>query len=71
MLATAIVVFRETLEAALIVGIVLAASAGVAGNRRWVGLGVLGGVLGAARPLRTRSASSPRATGRSCSTRQS
>src|SRR5271170_2526442 len=48
MLATAIVVFRETLEAALIVGIVLAASAGVVGNRRWVGLGVLGGILGAA-----------------------
>jgi high-affinity iron transporter len=47
MLATAIIVFRETLEAALIVGIVLAASRGVAGNRRWVGIGVLGGVLGA------------------------
>ena len=48
MLATAIVVFREALEAALIVGIVLAASKGVDGSRRWVAIGVTGGVLGAA-----------------------
>jgi high-affinity iron transporter len=48
MLATAIIVFRETLEAALIVSIVLAASRGVAGRGRWVGLGVAGGLAGAA-----------------------
>lgn len=47
MLATAIIVFREALEAALIVGIVLAASEGVPGRGRWVGGGVLAGVLGA------------------------
>lgn len=47
MLATAIIVFREILEAALIVGIVLAASRGAAGRSSWVGLGVAGGVLGA------------------------
>lgn len=44
MFATAIVIFREVLEAALIVSIVLAAVQGVAGRGRWVGLGVLLGV---------------------------
>jgi high-affinity iron transporter len=47
MLASAIVVFREVLEAALIVGIVLAATRGIAGRGRWVALGIGGGVLGA------------------------
>ncbi|MBV9014273.1 MAG: FTR1 family protein [Alphaproteobacteria bacterium] len=47
MLATAIIVFREVLEAALIVGIVLAASQGVRRRSLWVGGGVLGGILGA------------------------
>src|SRR5215472_16939531 len=47
MLATAIIVFREVLEAALIVGIVLAASRGAFGRGRWVGGGIAGGVLGA------------------------
>jgi high-affinity iron transporter len=47
MLASAIVVFREVLEAALIVGIVLAATRGIAGRGRWVALGIAGGVLGA------------------------
>lgn len=47
MFATAIVVFREVLEAALIVSIVLAASKGVAGRGRWVSGGVALGVLGA------------------------
>jgi high-affinity iron transporter len=47
MLATAIIVFREALEAALIVGIVLAASAGVPGRGRWVGAGILAGLGGA------------------------
>jgi high-affinity iron transporter len=46
-LATAIIVFREVLEAALIVGIVMAASRGAAGRGLWVGGGVVGGVLGA------------------------
>jgi high-affinity iron transporter len=48
MLATAIIVFREVLEAALVVGIVLAASRGVRRRGVWVGGGVAAGVLGAA-----------------------
>jgi high-affinity iron transporter len=47
MLATAIIVFREVLEAALIVGIVMAASRGALGRGVWVGSGIAGGVLGA------------------------
>jgi len=47
MLATAIIVFREVLEAALIVGIVMAASRGAARRGLWVGGGIAGGVLGA------------------------
>src|SRR5437868_1943625 len=47
MLATAIIVFREVLEAALIVGIVMAASQGVPGRGGWVGGGIAGGALGA------------------------
>jgi high-affinity iron transporter len=47
MLPTAIIVFREVLEAALIVGIVMAASRGAAGRERWVVGGILAGVLGA------------------------
>jgi high-affinity iron transporter len=47
MLAVTIVVFREVLEAALIVGIVMAASRGVAGRGKWVAGGVVAGVLGA------------------------
>jgi high-affinity iron transporter len=48
MLATAIIVFREVLEAALVVGIVLAASRGVAGRGLWVSSGIAAGVFGAA-----------------------
>ena len=48
MLATAIIVFREVLEAALVVGIVLAASRGMRGRGLWVGGGVAAGALGAA-----------------------
>src|SRR5882672_7663233 len=47
MLATAIIVFREVLEAALIVGIVLAASRGVTRRGAWVGGGIAAGILGA------------------------
>jgi high-affinity iron transporter len=48
MLATAIIVFREVLEAALVVSIVLAATRGLTRRALWVGGGVLGGLLGAA-----------------------
>jgi high-affinity iron transporter len=47
MLGTAIIVFREVLEAALIVSIVLAASSGASGRNRWVSGGVAAGVVGA------------------------
>ena len=47
MLGTAIIVFREVLEAALIVGIVLAASTGAPGRNRWVSCGVAAGIVGA------------------------
>jgi high-affinity iron transporter len=47
MFATALIVFRETLEAALFVGIVAAATRGVAGRARWLAIGVGAGVLGA------------------------
>jgi high-affinity iron transporter len=48
MLATAIIVFREVLEASLVVGIVLAASRGAAGRGFWVTGGIAAGVLGSA-----------------------
>ena len=47
MLAALIIVFREMIEAGLIVGIVLAAARGVAGRGRMVAGGVAAGVLGA------------------------
>lgn len=48
MLATAVILFREVLEAALIIAIVLGASRGLAGRGRWVAGGVALGLLGAA-----------------------
>ena len=47
MLGTLLIVFREVIEAGLIVGIVLAATKGVAGRGLWVGFGVAGGLVGA------------------------
>ncbi len=47
MLGSALIVFREVLEAALIVAIVLGATRGVAGRGRWVSGGIAAGVLGA------------------------
>jgi high-affinity iron transporter len=47
MLATAIIVFREVLEAALIVGIVMAASRGALRRGLWVSGGIGAGILGA------------------------
>ncbi len=43
MLATLLIVFREVIEAGLIVGIVLAATKGVSGRGLWVSAGVAGG----------------------------
>jgi high-affinity iron transporter len=47
-LAALIIVFREVLEAGLIVGVVLAASRGVPGRGRAVTLGILAGLAGSA-----------------------
>ena len=47
MLGALVIVFREVVEAGLVVGIVLAATRGIAGRGWWVSLGILGGVLGA------------------------
>lgn len=47
MIATLIIVFREVIEASLIVGIVLAATRGVPHRTRWVAFGILGGIAGA------------------------
>jgi high-affinity iron transporter len=47
MLATILIVFREVIEAGLIVGIVLAATRGVPRRSRWVSGGIAGGVIGA------------------------
>src|SRR5438309_11628897 len=44
MLAVAVIVFREVLEAALIVSIVVAASVGIAGRNRWIGGGIAAGI---------------------------
>ena len=46
MLATAIIVFREVLEAALIIGIVMAATQGVPRRGAWVVRGIGAGLLG-------------------------
>ena len=47
MFATAIIVFREVLEAALIIGIIAAATRTVPNSKRWLAAGVLSGLAGA------------------------
>jgi high-affinity iron transporter len=47
MLASLVIVFREVIEAGLIVGIVLAATRGVPRRSWWVTCGIAGGTLGA------------------------
>jgi high-affinity iron transporter len=48
MFETAIIVFREVLEAALLIGIVAAATRSVPGSRFWLASGLLVGLAGAA-----------------------
>lgn len=47
MLSAAIIVFRESLEAALIIGIIAAAARGLAGRNRWLLGGIAAGIGGA------------------------
>lgn len=47
MLSTFVILFRESLEIALILGVLLAATRNLAGRMRWIGGGVAVGVLGA------------------------
>jgi high-affinity iron transporter len=46
MFGSSIIVFRETLEAALIVGIIAAATRGIEARNRWLAIGVVSGVAG-------------------------
>ncbi len=45
MFGTAIIVFREALEAALLIGIIAAATRGLNGRGRWIGLGIVVGFV--------------------------
>ncbi|MFE8069917.1 FTR1 family protein [Marinobacteraceae bacterium S3BR75-40.1] len=47
MLSSAVIVFREVLEASLIVSVLLAATRGLPGRKRWISGGLLAGILGA------------------------
>ena len=46
MLGALIIVFREVIEAGLIIGIVMAATRGVAGRGRWITFGIAAGAIG-------------------------
>lgn len=48
MFATAIIVFREVLEAALLIGIIAAATRSVTGRNRWLFAGLMTGLAGSA-----------------------
>ena len=48
MIGALIIVFREILEAGLIVGIVLAATKQIAGSRQWIMSGIVAGLVGSA-----------------------
>lgn len=47
MFSSALIVFREVLEACMIIGIVLAATRGIPNRSVWVAIGVLAGLVGA------------------------
>jgi high-affinity iron transporter len=47
MLGSAIIVFRETLEAALIIGIIAVATRNLHNRNSWLGAGIVAGVIGA------------------------
>ena len=47
MLAASIIVLRESFEAALLIGIIAAATRSIAGRGRWISAGILAGLAGA------------------------
>jgi len=48
MLSAAIIVFRESVEAALLIGIIAAATRSIAQRGRWIAAGIVAGIAGAA-----------------------
>jgi len=48
MFSSALIVFREVLEAALIIGIIAAATRGMQQRGRWIGIGIAAGIAGSA-----------------------
>lgn len=46
MLGSFIIVFREALEAGLVIGIIMALTNGVQKSRRWISLGLFAGLVG-------------------------
>ncbi|MFS8039182.1 FTR1 family iron permease [Xanthobacter sp. AM11] len=48
MIAALLIVFREVLEAGIVIGVVLAASEGIRHRLAWIFLGVVGGIAGSA-----------------------
>lgn len=47
MLGSSLIVFRESLEAALLIGIIAAATIGLPGRNRWITIGICFGLVGA------------------------
>jgi len=47
MISSLLIVFREMLEMVLVLGVLMAATRGLGSSRLWIGLGALGGLLGA------------------------
>jgi len=47
MISSLVIVFREMLEMVLVVGVLMAATRSLPGSRQWIGMGVLGGLVGA------------------------
>ena len=63
MFATAIIVFREVFEAALLIGIIAAATQRVPGRNRWLAAGVAAGLAGSALVAASTSAIAEMASG--------
>ncbi len=47
MISSLVIVFREMLEMVLVVGVLMAATRGLSNSRHWIGVGVIGGLIGA------------------------